>query len=72
MEPVGRQSLSRRRALALLGSAATAVAATSCASHTTAQDVGRVDTDADVRQVVLSHIGPVGHDLVRIGVGQRR
>ncbi|MFC9767357.1 MBL fold metallo-hydrolase [Rhodococcus jostii] len=65
-------------------------------AHTTAQDVGRVATDADVRQVVLSHIGPgdprqvtddqwergvkstfagtvtVGHDLVRIGVGQRR
>ncbi|WP_009477070.1 MBL fold metallo-hydrolase [Rhodococcus sp. JVH1] len=65
-------------------------------AHSTAQDVGRVATDADVRQVVLSHIGPgdprqvtddqwergvkstfagtvtVGHDLVRIGVGQRR
>ncbi|AII07111.1 MBL fold metallo-hydrolase [Rhodococcus opacus] len=65
-------------------------------AHTTAQDVGRVATDAGVRQVVLSHIGPgdprqvtddqwergvkstfagtvtVGHDLVRIGVGQRR
>ncbi|MFD6063907.1 MBL fold metallo-hydrolase [Rhodococcus wratislaviensis] len=65
-------------------------------AHTTAQDVGCVATDADVRQVVLSHIGPgdprqvtddqwergvkstfagtvtVGHDLVRIGVGQRR
>lgn len=65
-------------------------------AHTTAQDVGRVATEAGVRQVVLSHIGPgdprqvtddqwergvkstfagavtVGHDLVRIGVGQRR
>ena len=65
-------------------------------AHTTAQDVGRVATDAGVRQVVLSHIGPgdprqvtddqwergvtstfsgavtVGHDLVQLGVGQRR
>ncbi|QHE66865.1 MBL fold metallo-hydrolase [Rhodococcus sp. WAY2] len=65
-------------------------------AHTTAQDVGRVATEAGVRQVVLSHIGPgdprqvtddqwtsgvsstysgtvtVGHDLVQVGVGQRR
>ncbi|MDT2004658.1 MBL fold metallo-hydrolase [Rhodococcus opacus] len=65
-------------------------------AHTTAHDVGRVATDAGVRQVVLSHIGPgdprqvtddqwergvtstfsgavtVGHDLVQLGVGQRR
>ncbi|WP_081437457.1 MBL fold metallo-hydrolase [Rhodococcus jostii] len=47
MEAVGGHALSRRRALALLGSAATAVAATSCASHTSdAQPSGATPPDA--------------------------